>query len=184
MPWSIRASIRASAPIRVRLIRVRGPSWSISRRACSTAAAPAVPSAGTWLRLAGAPVPAAVVAGGSPFVIVMSRAVPPPGCPATSGHTKTLATRRGSRWFSVFGASAASVPPCPSVLPPGAGNKEELKKPIKAGKERAKQIDGKYALGLQVAEGHGPAPAVGRHDDGDAAAVATLEEIQATGLLF
>jgi len=83
----------------------------------------------------------------------------------------------------VFGASAASVPPCPSVLPPGAGNKEEPKA-LEAGKERAKQIDGGYALGLEVAEGHGPAPAVGHHDDDDAAAVATLEEIQATGLPF
>ena len=82
----------------------------------------------------------------------------------------------------MVGASAALVPPCTSVLPPGAGN-EELKKALKAGKERAKKIEGGYVLGCEVAQGHGDAAAVGRHDDGDAAAAATLEEIQATGLL-
>ena len=56
-----------------------------------------------------------------------------------SGHTKTLATRRGSLRFSVAGASAASVPPCPSVLPPGAGNKEEPKKVLKAGKRASEE---------------------------------------------
>ena len=103
------------------------------------------------------------------------------GGPATTGHTKTLASRRGSLRFSVAGASVASVPPRSSVLPPGAGN-EEAKKALKAGKERAKKIEGGYALGLQVAQGHVDAAAVGRHDDGDAAAAATLEEVQATRL--
>ena len=81
----------------------------------------------------------------------------------------------------MVGASAALVPPCPSVLPPGAGN-EEAKKALKAGKKRAKQIEGKYALGLEVAQGHRQTPTVSRHDDGDAAAMATLEVIQATRL--
>ena len=55
----------------------------------------------------------------------------PSGGPATPGHAKTLATRRGSLRLSVVGASAAAVPPRSSVLPPGAGN-EEAKKALKA----------------------------------------------------
>ena len=103
--------------------------------------------------------------------------------PATSGHTKTLATRRGSLWFSVAGASVAAVPPRSSVLPPGAGN-EEAKKAVKTGKKRAKKIEEGYALGLEVAQGHVDAASIGRHDDGDTAPVATLEEVQATRLLW
>jgi hypothetical protein len=75
----------------------------------------------------------------------------------------------------------ATVPPRPSVLPPGAGN-EERKKALKAGKERAKKREGGYVPGLEVAQGHGDAAAVSRHDDGDAIATVTLEEIQATRL--
>ena len=81
------------------------------------------------------------------------------------------------------GRLVALVPPRPSVLPPGAGN-EEAKKALKAGKERAKKCEGGYVLGLEVAQGHGDAATVGRHDDGDAAAAATLEEVQATRLLY
>ena len=99
--------------------------------------------------------------------------------PATAGHTKTLATRRGSLWFSVAGASVATVPPRSSVLPPGAGN-EEAKEALKAGQERANKVEGGYALGLEVAQGHVDAASIRRHDDGDAAAVATLGEVQAT----
>ena len=73
----------------------------------------------------------------------------------------------------------APVPPIASVLPPGAGN-EEHKKALKADKERAKKIEGGYVLGMEVAQGHGDAASVCRHDDGDAAAAATLEEVQAT----
>jgi hypothetical protein len=80
------------------------------------------------------------------------------------------------------GASVALVPPCPSVLPPGAGN-EEAKKALKAGKERAKKIERRYVLGMKVAQGHGDAAPIGRHDDGDTAAAVTLEEVQATRLL-
>ena len=81
----------------------------------------------------------------------------------------------------MIGASVATVPPRSSVLPPGAGN-EEAKKALKAGKERAKKIEGGYVLMSEVAQGHGDAATVCRHDDGDAAAAATLEEIQATRL--
>ena len=75
----------------------------------------------------------------------------------------------------------ATVPPRPSVLPPGAGN-EEPKKALEAGKERAKKREGGYVLVIEVAQGHGDAASVGRHDDGDAVATVTLEEIQATRL--
>jgi hypothetical protein len=84
--------------------------------------------------------------------------------------------------LSVAGASVALVPPRSSVLPPGAGN-EEAKKALKPSKKRAKKIEGGYALGLEVAQGHVDAATIGRHDDGDAAAAATLEEVQATRLL-
>src|SRR5690242_21403424 len=95
--------------------------------------------------------------------------VPPPVRLAPAGHVKTLATRRGSLRFSVAGASAASVPPRPSVLPPGAGNQEKPEKALKAGKQRAKKIEGGYELGLEVAERHVHAAPVGADDDGDAA---------------
>ena len=77
-------------------------------------------------------------------------------------------------------ALRAPVPPCSSVLPPGAGN-EEAKKAVKPGKERAKQVERGYVAG-EVAEGNAHAPAVSRHDDGDGAVVAILEEAQATRL--
>ena len=140
----------------------------------------AVPSPGTWLRRGGGVRrprrPAA-----RPSSSSCPAWVPLSGGPATAGHTKTLATRRGSLWFSVAGASVASVPPRSSVLPPGAGN-EEAKKALKAGQERAKKVEEGYALGLEVAQGHVDAASIRRHDDGDAAAVATLEEVQATRL--
>jgi hypothetical protein len=80
----------------------------------------------------------------------------------------------------VAGASAASVPPCSSVLPPGAGNQEEPKKPLEAGKQRAKKIERNYGLGVQVAERHVHTTTVGADGDDDAASIPTLEEIQAT----
>ena len=85
--------------------------------------------------------------------------------------------------MTVAGASVALVPPRSSVLPPGAGN-EEAKKALKPGKERAKKIERRYVVGRKVAQGHGDAAPIGRHDDGDAAAAVTLEEVQATRLLW
>jgi hypothetical protein len=79
----------------------------------------------------------------------------------------------------VFGASAASVPPRSSVSPPGAGNKEEAKL-LEAGKQRAKKVERKYGLGMQVAQRHVHAAAVGTNDDGDAIPIPTVEQIQAT----
>ncbi len=163
----------ASAPIRVRL---RGrTSRSMSLRACSTAADSAVPSAGTWLRRAGAV--AGPPVGGSPFVIVIRWSLSVGQAPRPPEHAKTLATRRGSLRSSVAGASVALVPPRSSVLPPGAGN-EEAKKAVKPGKERAKQVEKGYVLG-EVAHGHRDAAAIRRHDDGDGAALAISEEAQA-----
>jgi hypothetical protein len=86
---------------------------------------------------------------------------------------KTLASRRGSLRFSVALALSAPDPPCPSVLPPGAGN-EEAKKALKAQEERAKKIEGRYAE-LEVAAWHVDAAAVRRDHDGDGSAVPVLE---------
>jgi hypothetical protein len=82
----------------------------------------------------------------------------------------------------VVGASAAAVPPRSSVLPPGAGN-EEAKKALKPEQERAKKVEKGYAPWSEVAQRHADAASIGRHDDGDDAAVAALEEVQATRLL-
>ena len=178
------ASISASAPIRVRF---RGrTSWSIALRACSTAAALAVPSFGTWLRRCGASAGVAVaagLAGSSPLVIVIVLRPSVRSAPRPPEHAKTLATRRGSLRSSVVGASVALVPPRSSVLPPGAGN-EEPKKALKPGKERAKKVEERYVAGIEVAHGHGDAAPIGRHDDGDAVPAVTLEEVQATQLLY
>jgi len=78
----------------------------------------------------------------------------------------------------VAGASVALVPPPSSVLPPGAGN-EEPKEALKAGKERAKEIEREYVPGVEVTQGHGHAAAVSGDDDGNAA-IPTLKEVQAT----
>jgi hypothetical protein len=77
-------------------------------------------------------------------------------------------------------ALAAPVPPCSSVLPPGAGN-EEAKKAFKAQEERAKKIEGGYALEAEIA-GDEHTATVRRHGDADSAAVPILEEAQATRL--
>ena len=77
------------------------------------------------------------------------------------------------------GASVALVPPRSSVLPPGAGN-EEAKKAVKAGKKRAELIEKGYVAGREIADRDGHAAAIGRHDDGDGAAMAILEQAQAT----
>jgi hypothetical protein len=78
-------------------------------------------------------------------------------------------------------ALAALVPPRPSVLPPGAGN-EETEEALKADQERAKKIEERYVGGMEVAQGHGHAAAVGRHDDGNGVAMVTVEHVQATRL--
>jgi hypothetical protein len=76
----------------------------------------------------------------------------------------------------------ALVPPRPSVLPPGAGN-EEAKKALKPGKERAKKVEQGYGEGIEVADRHRDATTIGPDGDGDCAAMAAPEQVQATGLL-
>ena len=88
---------------------------------------------------------------------------------------KTLASRRGSLWFSVAGASVATVPPRSSVLPPGAGN--EPKKPIKA-RKRAKKREERYVGEALVVDRHMDAAAIRRDDDGDATAILAIETAQ------
>ena len=79
------------------------------------------------------------------------------------------------------GASAALIPPRTSVLPPGAGN-EEPEKVLKADEKRANKPEQGYVRGLEIAQGHVHAPAIGRHDDGDGMAIVTVEDAQATWL--
>src|SRR4051794_11172549 len=172
----------ASAPILVRFLP--RTSWSMSRRAWSTAAAAADPSPGTWLRRCGASTGSAVpvgLAGPSSLVIVIAREPSVRSAPRPSGHAKD--PRHPARVPSVFGggASVALVPPRSSVLPPGAGN-EEPKKALKPDKERAKKIEKGGVLGIEVAQRHLDTAAIGRHDDGDTPAAVTLEEVQATPL--
>ena len=64
----------------------------------------------------------------------------------------------------------APVPPRPSVLPPGAGN-EEADKALKAQEERAKEVEERIA----VAHGHRHAATVAGDDDGDMAAMQSVE---------
>ena len=71
----------------------------------------------------------------------------------------------------------APVPPCPSVLPPGAGN-QEAKKAVETGKKRAQETKGRYVIETGVRDGHLDAPAVRRDDDGDVAAIPTVEQTQ------
>jgi len=151
-------------------VRRRGrESSSIDVRARSTAAALEVPSAGTWLRRASG-LGAAGLGGfaDAPFVIVMAV--------SRSRFKPTKNPRLPARVPSVFGGGAlASVPPRSSVLPPGAGNKAE--KAVQPKKERAKNPDERYVVEAGVHR-HGHAAAVTRHDDGNVAAVTTIEHAQ------
>lgn len=67
-------------------------------------------------------------------------------------------------------ALAAIVPPDPSVLSPGAGNKEEANKVLEAGKERAKEPEERY-VESDGSEGQRGLAAVRRQDDGGGAAI-------------
>ena len=70
----------------------------------------------------------------------------------------------------------ASVPPRPSVLPPGAGN--EPKKAIKPQK-RAKKREERYVGERVRLDGHMDAATVRRHHDGDHPAILPIELAQA-----
>ena len=153
--------------------------------------APAVPSAGTWLRRVR---PARVGLGGwavGPFVIVIDPCLPSNCCrrepvrlaviPARvapcSWHQKTLATRRGSRWLSVVRRRLAPVPPRSSVLPPGAGN-EEPKKALKTDDEGAKETEERAVRQTGVVQGHLDTPTIRANRDGDVASIAAIEQTQ------
>ena len=71
----------------------------------------------------------------------------------------------------------APVPPRSSVLPPGAGN-EEAKKAVETGKKRAKKTEQRYVVETGAVHRNLDVPAIARHDDGDTAAIAVLEQTQ------
>jgi hypothetical protein len=73
-------------------------------------------------------------------------------------------------------ALAAPVPPSSSVLPPGAGN--QAKKALQPKKERAKDPEQRRVDQAVVTQGQLDLAAIARHDDGDSAAVPTLELAQ------
>jgi hypothetical protein len=94
-----------------------------------------------------------------------------------AGQTKD--PRHPARVPSVFGgpaASAASVPPSSSVLPPGAGNKAE--KAVQPKEERAKKPDERYVDETLAFDRNLDAPTVRRHGDDDALAIPTFEVTQ------
>jgi len=71
----------------------------------------------------------------------------------------------------------APVPPCPSVLPPGAGN-EEAEEAVKTGKERAKKTEERYVVETGAVQRDLDAPTIARHDDGDMATIPAIEQTQ------
>jgi hypothetical protein len=73
-------------------------------------------------------------------------------------------------------ALAAPVPPCSSVLPPGAGNKPN--KALKLEEERAKTSEQRYVDQAGVADGDLDATAIGCQRDGDVATIPTFEPSQ------
>jgi len=75
-------------------------------------------------------------------------------------------------------ASALALrPPRSSVLLPGPGNKAE--KADKTERKGAKKAEERYVVGeTQIFERHLHAAAVRRDDDGDVAAIPTVEEAQ------
>ena len=72
----------------------------------------------------------------------------------------------------------APVPPCSSVLPPGAGN-EEPEKALKADEERAKKGEERTVRQTGVVQWQLDAATVRRDDDGDVASIAAIEQTQA-----
>src|SRR6266550_4526534 len=164
------ASQTTSAPMRVRW---RGlVSLSIALRACSTAAAPAVPSPGTCDRRASG-------LGGfadSPLVTVIACLRSVSGFDGGSRPNKN--PRHPARVPSVVGGlwRLASVPPSSSVLPPGADNKPE--KAVQPEEERAKKSGKRYIDKARALDRHVHAAAVRRDHDGDAATISSVELTQ------
>lgn len=104
----------------------------------------------------------------------MPRFTPP--TPAAAGpsrrNNKTLAPGEGPFGLRWSVALLAPVPPHSSVLPPGAGN--EVQKALNADHERAKKGEKGY-LERTVLDRDVHAPTIGRHDDGDGAAVRSVQ---------
>jgi hypothetical protein len=73
----------------------------------------------------------------------------------------------------VIGDGLASVPPHPSVLPPGAGNE-----PKKAIKTEAKKGEERYVGERVGSDGHVDASTIRSHDDGDGPAILPIETAQ------
>ena len=71
----------------------------------------------------------------------------------------------------------APDPPCPSVLPPGAGN-EEAKKAVKTDEQRAKKGEERTVLEAGIVQGHLHTATVRRDDDGDVASISAMEQAQ------
>ncbi|MEO5885536.1 MAG: hypothetical protein ABIQ58_08495 [Candidatus Limnocylindrales bacterium] len=164
----------------------------MSLRAFSTAAALAEPSAGTWLRRAIGAVGAmgavvAVGAAGPPFADGSGLGAPAVAEPLSvsvvidlalslSDKQKTLASP-GEGPIGLRGSwRLALVPPRSSVLSPGAGN--ELKQPIKA-RKRAKKREERYVDEPVRLDRHMDTSTVRRGDDGDPAAILSIETAQA-----
>jgi len=162
-------------------------------RARSTAAAVALPSAGTCDRLArdGLPEPADADAAGvgiggvaGPFVIVISS--PLLRLSVVRSGPSAFADRRSARRsikkpppsparvpsVSVVGL-CSPIPPRSSVLPPGAANEAE-----KAKRQRAKKSEERYVDEAGVVHGHGHASTVRRDHDRNGAPILSVEEAQ------
>src|SRR5207344_2134369 len=79
----------------------------------------------------------------------------------------------GLRWS----VRLAPVPPCSSVLPPGAGN-EEADKAVKTDEERAKKGEERTVREAWSVQGHLHAASIRPDGDGDVAAIVPIEQTQ------
>ena len=156
----------ASAPIRVRfrsadLVEHRAARLLDRRGLRGAVAGHVAPARGV---AAGAPARLGPgrLAGGSPFVIVISRSVPLSGRPRDLPDMQRPSPPGegpfGLRWRAPQWRPSLRVPPFSRREPV----MRRAKKALKAGKERAKKIEEGYVLGMQVAQGHGDAAAIGR----------------------
>ena len=87
-----------------------------------------------------------------------------------SGHQKTPASRRGSRWFSVVPV----LPPRSSVLLPGAGN--QAKKAVQPKKKRAKNRKQYDVDDAGLGQRHIDPATIAGDDDGDVATVLPVDQ--------
>jgi hypothetical protein len=88
-------------------------------------------------------------------------------------HKKTLAIRRGF-WLVLGLARLALIPP--SSPPPGVDNEYEYA--LNADLYRAKQTEEGYVDQAEVLHGNLHAPTIRPDEDGDVAAVPTVEQAQ------